>query len=199
MEIISRWSEIDSLLTSTLVTALGGKAEPAIAMLSALTSSQAQLAALQAGIATVLAGERKAIFEAAIILIKKAQKHRHILAHWLWAYSDTLPNDVILTNPKSDASYHVKLRNSIIDDDKIDKSMEALIEGSWVYGLNDFHELLEEAKELGAVALDLLILCWGETSPQAEKAHHRLLNVPGVQRQIARGTRGLSPNPKPQS
>lgn len=85
MQVIAGWSEIDSLVTAAVVAMLGGYARPAIAMVLALTSTQAQMAAMEASAREILTSDLADMFQAVMAVIRKAVKRRHMLAHWIWA------------------------------------------------------------------------------------------------------------------
>jgi hypothetical protein len=84
-EIVALWSRIDSELGAILAYMLKGDVRSSVAMYSALTSSQAQMAALEAAAGVSLPPDDLKLFGAVIKLIKRAGAKRNKLAHWLWA------------------------------------------------------------------------------------------------------------------
>lgn len=194
MDMIATWSIIEARLSNVLVKLLGAQARPAMAMFSALTSSQAQIAALKAAAITILPPPYRKTFEAAIIVLRRVAKKRHMLAHWIWAYSGTFQECLLLIDPSKQVQYQVSVEEGIAAGWN-ELIFEPQIDGVWVYTLNDLIEIALEFNAVERVVWNLLLLCYKNDS--AETAHHRLLNEPRIQKELARATPQPQPNPAP--
>jgi hypothetical protein len=97
---IATWSEIEAQMGAILVRMLGAKAEPALAMFQALTSSPAQLAAMNAAAEATLSQQDKELFDAVMAAVRSSAAQRHDLAHCQWGYSEELPDALMLAESK---------------------------------------------------------------------------------------------------
>jgi hypothetical protein len=80
-DVIATWSQAECNLGVLLARMLGAAARPSMAMYSALSSSAAQMAALQAAADVALSRERLELFGALLILVKRAATKRNKIAH----------------------------------------------------------------------------------------------------------------------
>jgi hypothetical protein len=106
---ISIWAHIDALLGSILAAMLGGKSpEVAIAMYTALTSPQAQMAVLKVAADEVnQSDDNKRLFDAIISMCGSTAKIRHKLAHWVWSSSPDEKGCIVACLSKGQASRDV--------------------------------------------------------------------------------------------
>ncbi len=109
-EIIAVWSRVDSELGGILAYMLKGGARPSIAMYSALTSSAAQMAALEAAARVSLSPDDLGLFRAILVLVKRAGAKRNKIAHWLWGDSPEIPEALLLVDPEAVLLQHVNTK-----------------------------------------------------------------------------------------
>lgn len=88
---------------------LGATARPAAAMFAALTSTQAQMAALRAATDSLVQPREMEMFEIVVSFVGSALKERNRVAHWLWAHSPELPDAILLVDPAESLERQVAL------------------------------------------------------------------------------------------
>lgn len=194
MDMIATWSIIEAKLSNVLVKLLGAQARPAMAMFSAMTSSQAQIAALRAAAMTILPSQHRKAFEASITVIRRVAKKRNILTHWIWTYSGKYQDCLLLIDPSQ------QVQHSITYEEGKANGLNALlfdpqIEGVWVYSRDDLIDIAVEFNLIERMVWNLLLLCHKGAS--ADAAHLRLLNEPRIQKELARANPKHQPNPAP--
>jgi hypothetical protein len=106
---ISVWSLVEYTIGCTLVDILGAKASPAIAMYSAINSSNVQMAAIRAAAEYALTAQYFEYFEALMKLYGTHAKQRHKFAHWIWAYCEKAPDHLVLVDPINFIHTHTML------------------------------------------------------------------------------------------
>jgi hypothetical protein len=106
---IARWSSCEFTLGYILAKLLHTKAAVGMAMFESLTSTTAQLSILQAAAATTLSKREKELYDAIMVLVSAAAKQRNKLAHHVWGVSPSLPDALILADPKYTRAYYVRV------------------------------------------------------------------------------------------
>ena len=196
MDTIALWSSIEVRLSSVLVELLGAQARPAMAMFSALTSSQAQMAALTAAAQTVLPAEYAQVFESAMVVVRRAAKLRHKFAHWVWGYSDSFPDCLLLVDPSEIVMHKVKFYENFAAKLPEDIVYDPQIEGIWLYEKRDFIEVYVDVVSIQHIVVGLSYLTHkGHLS--AEIAHRRLSNEPRIAKQLSRARPRSPTSPEP--
>ena len=99
-EVISTWSNVEVFMMRLFVDLMGGPEELAATVFLALEIQSAKSAAINAAAEEKLSVENKALLSAILAVVKSHQKTRDKLAHWVWGYSDQIPDGLLLTNPK---------------------------------------------------------------------------------------------------
>ena len=183
---IAAWTQVELLLGASLVGLLGAKVRPAMAMLAALTSSQAQTAATEAAALTVLTDEKKTLFQATLQAIRKAGKRRNHLAHWIWAYSNDLPDCLLFIEPKEYIESLIVLKET--EDTENPTRAFKIIEGVWVYTMADMIELREYIHRAASIAAQLIRL--SDPNPEiVAQVMRQLSREPEIQKILARQAR----------
>lgn len=98
-EAISEWAQVECSIGVILAIVLETEAQTALAMFSALTSSNNQMTIVEAAAKAKLTGADSELFTAALKVIRRAAKERHKLAHWCWALAHELPDALLLIDP----------------------------------------------------------------------------------------------------
>jgi hypothetical protein len=189
MDAIAIWSIIEARMAELLVTLLGAQARPAIAMFSALTSSQAQMAALKAAASTVLPADDNRIFSAAMVVIRRVSKRRHFLAHWIWAYSDAIPDSLLLIDPAEFLKYKVTVQEQFHgSSNPLLELVETQTDGVWIYDRSEFENICVDFVETQLIVIRLsdLVRHSPGNYPPAERARRLLLSEPRIQKQLDR-------------
>ncbi|MGH9436691.1 MAG: hypothetical protein ACRD22_02045 [Terriglobia bacterium] len=115
MNIIAKWSVLEGFLSQLFVNMLGSNPYPGAAIYQALTSAAAQDAAFRAiaAIATKDSSQdEKDIFEAILKLVKNTRQRRNKIAHWVWGYSEDIPDGVLLCDPSKIMQFQVNLADA---------------------------------------------------------------------------------------
>jgi hypothetical protein len=99
-ECIAEFAEVEFTLAGALGAALGSNSKIALAMYTNATSRNSQLSMLQSAVEASVPTENLEVFA---VIMKKvvmpAMKDRDKLAHWCWAHSSELPDDLLLIEP----------------------------------------------------------------------------------------------------
>lgn len=100
-------AQIESLYGAILTTMLGANAAPAAAMYGSLRSISAQTSAVLAAAEAVLNKDEMDLFSVVTAICNRALKHRHRLAHWVWAQSNGYPGALVLIDPTALLGYEL--------------------------------------------------------------------------------------------
>jgi hypothetical protein len=143
--IIAKWALIEAGIGTMLSFILEAEFAATAAMLSTLRSASAQIDAVAAAGRAKLAGRDLDLFEAVIIIARSAAKKRNAVAHHIWAYSDELPDALLLVEPQAYANIyvnvHTRMATKIFDGPL---KMHPPAERVLVYREKDFIEIIEE-------------------------------------------------------
>jgi len=99
---IANWAEIDMNLGQMLGFILQSNERAALAIYSSLNNRSAQLRMVKAAAEAALSRHDADIILAIIrVDVNPTMKYRDKMAHWVWGYSDDLPNDLLVSDPNS--------------------------------------------------------------------------------------------------
>ena len=188
---IAAWSCVEARVSTLVIMIMGAEAKAAIAMLSALTSFQAQSAAIRAVISTKIPKEQHDVFDVVLLELRKTAKRRHKLAHWLWGASPNLPGHMLLGDPEVYLQMEVS-KHLIFQKDperKLNKFV-APYDGIWVYGEKDLRDLLTDIEAVDRLLSSLLALA--SKHPTSADILRQLSAEPRLQ--IALGKRQGNPS-----
>jgi hypothetical protein len=144
-DIVAIWARIDSDLGSALAFMLNGAIRPAVAMYGALTSAQAQMAALEAAARECLSPENLDLFGAVIVLVKQAGAKRNKIVHWLWGDSPDIPHALVLFDPISNMEFNTALSELVSTGETAGTAFPTLnLAHAFVYKARDFDEIIKE-------------------------------------------------------
>ncbi|MFW6027974.1 MAG: hypothetical protein ACOC9Q_00400 [bacterium] len=116
------------------LTLAGGAAADAAAVFLSLENASAKKAAITALVDRKLTDEgHKRLFHAISKVVDRRYKERNRLAHWVWGYSQQLPDCLLLADPKSLAMAEAQ------SPDELQKSLSEHI---FVYRESDFAQIL---------------------------------------------------------
>jgi hypothetical protein len=162
---IAEWSHVECLLGVTLAVILETEAQTGLQMFLSLTSSSNQIALVSAAAKAKLTIADEELFSAVMILVRSAAKERHRLAHWSYAISNELPDDLLLVDPADLAPFYA---NQLGYHDPM-----ADIERSKVYVLThtDAQRIVEQIKSV-ELFVDWLINIFS-MSDRGERAEQR--------------------------
>jgi hypothetical protein len=150
---IALWARIDAELGAILAFMIKGDARSSIAMYAALTSSQAQMAALEAAARASLTADDLKLFGAVLVLVKRAGAKRNEIAHWLWGESLEIKDALVLFEPNSVLEHHTRVREFVdkLSDMDLMTLMDSTIPApqmdtlsAFVYRDTDFVEIISE-------------------------------------------------------
>lgn len=186
--IISQWALVEAGIGTMLSSILEAEFAATAAILSSLRSSSAQIDALAAAGRTKLSGRDLELFEAVIMIVRSAAKKRNLIAHHIWAYSDDLPDALLLVEPKAYAQIHVKFQTSLATktyggSDTLHPSPEHVR----VYRKQDFEEIV---REIDTVNDSVLITCFHLDQNIENDFYDELCSEPLVARALARVRKG---------
>jgi hypothetical protein len=145
-EIIARWADIEANVGTILSYVLRAEAAPVAAMLNAIVSASAQMDMIHAAGWAKLFDPELETFEAVIKIARAAAKKRNTIAHHVWAYSDDLPEALLLIDPEAYSEMFVKLQDALSQPDAGWTMLQADSERTMVYRENDLTQIIEELK-----------------------------------------------------
>lgn len=181
-ECIGVWAEIEFILGYTLSMILGADYKAGLAMYLALKGASPRQDAINAAASAMMAQEQKDVFDAVMIIVKKAYVQRNRLAHWCWGSSPQIPDGLLLIDP----AYKVRHMAGMDDGNwGFDKSH------AFVVKKRDVDEILVQLIEARNLAGRISGFLWRRT-PAERRAGYllQLRNEPRVQealRQVQKG------------
>jgi hypothetical protein len=98
-EAIAEWAQVECSVGVILAVILETEAQTALAMFSALTSSNNQMTIVEAAAKAKLTKADSDLLSALLKIARRAAKERHKLAHWCWALAYELPEALLLIDP----------------------------------------------------------------------------------------------------
>lgn len=186
MNVVSQWAVNEVRMARILVELLGAQSRPVVAMHSALTSTQAQTAALRAVAKTMVSAERWPIFDAALLVVKKLAKERNRIAHWIFGYSEQVPDAFLLINPADFIDGEVEYHEGIAKGANV-MDMTLRKEGAFIYDKIEFERVYMDAVLAQSIIIRLTFLC--SPSQLASLAYDQLSNEPLIRSVLDRGQR----------
>lgn len=177
--VIAHWSDIETNIAAILAFVLHTEAAPTMAMIQAIRSATAQMDMIEAAGSAKLADPELEIFEATILLARKAAKKRNPIAHHIWAICEELPDALLLIEPSAYLEMFVviskalnentaHLRNPIAEPDK---------SRVMVYREGDFLEIISEMKTVSKCIGHAINILHGQF-PSPQKIYDLLFAEP---------------------
>ena len=120
---LSQWAAAETMLGISLALMMEVDEDVMLAMYNSLENRAAQLRLLQACADAKLDLDRSDLLRAILqVYIKPAMKQRDKLAHWIWGYSNDLPDALLLTEPSHSMFMHMRAAGDVAqywDEDRI--------------------------------------------------------------------------------
>lgn len=188
-KVIAVAAELEANMGELLAAMLGNKARPAVQMFHALSSTNAQTAALEAAAEAALPGHELSLFRIIMGMVKRAAKRRNMIAHWNWAYSPELPDALLFSDPRASATTFVELgeRWEKHQQGEPIEPWEADQSHVFIYKEADFREIIAAQAQAGElVALFTLMVL-----PNGMMAREKLYNALVTREPIAAALRKL--------
>lgn len=102
---ISIWSYLEAVSIPRLLSIISGASSlTALSIYEALNSDATKQAVLQAVAKTHVTDKKYDLLRAILHNIKEQAQTRHKLVHWIWGYSQDLPDHLLLISPKQFAA-----------------------------------------------------------------------------------------------
>lgn len=179
MRVVSSWSVLESLFGYAFVSMLGGNAEPANAIYSALSSTTTQRAALDAVAGVSLRQGEPEVFRALLKLFSTAAKGRNRVAHWLWGYSPDLPDAALLCDPAMMREHVLATNKALMADLRIGQGAshppKIPLDQVLVYREQDFEDLLKQIEVAIELTSRFLFVLMREHPANKDDQEFRLL------------------------
>jgi hypothetical protein len=168
-----------------------------MAMLNAVTSASAQMDMIEAAGGAKLFDPDLEIFEAVIKAARGAAKKRNAIAHHIWAYSEELPDALLLIEPEGQSDLSVRVQEAMYSTAKTTRlALRPDIEWISVYRENDFRQTIDELKTLAECA-QLLILYLHRTTAH-DQIYRKLCREPLIDTALQSIRKNRPPRPRPQ-
>jgi hypothetical protein len=100
VQVIASWSNVEAFMMRLFVSLMGGSTELAATVYLSLEIQSAKSAAINAAADAKLSEPERALLRAILALVKSHQKSRDKIAHWIWGFTQELPDALLLANPK---------------------------------------------------------------------------------------------------
>ena len=170
LEAIASWSNVEAFLFRLFIQLLGGNESLAASVYLALEGQSAKTNAIKAAAANALSGraEELRVLEAVLSIAKTNEKERNKLAHWIWGDSPTLPDALLLIDPRSNL-------------DALDSS-----EMIYVYREQDFRSIIQANDRLCGFGLRLKFVLSGHVANQDGRLIDELLREPEIAERLMR-------------
>jgi hypothetical protein len=196
-EIIARWAAIEGGIGAILSHMLGVAARPVMAMLNAVTSTSAQMDMIEAAGGAKLFDPDLEIFEAVIKVARGAAKKRNAIAHHIWAYSEELPDALLLVDPEGQGDLSVRIQEAMYSTAKTTTlTLSPDLEWISVYRENDFRQIVDELKTL-VECVQLLILYLHRITAH-DQIYRKLCSEPLIDAALQSIRKNRPPRPRPQ-
>jgi hypothetical protein len=142
-----------------------------MAMYGALTSTQAQMAALQAAAKASLSPEHLELFSALLVVVKRSAVHRNKVAHWLWGISEQVPDALILVNPDAVLDLHTNngeymarwKEGKKVPDPSTLPGLD--LSEAFVYGEQEFREIIDDLTDVWSLTNSFAFLIISGATP----------------------------------
>ena len=209
--IISQWSYNEANLCSILAYLLSANAGPVMDMVYTLNSTGVQLDMIEAAAERQLFDPELELFQAVLYLARKCAKKRHRVAHHVWAYSDDLPNALILIDPSAYVEVFVKLQipRDISDTSFLQRMSQEIaklaqagehydLDRCFVYRENDLKAVIDEMAIVSRCTT-LLINYLNPSHAARDQIYSLLALQPGIDAALSnvRKNRPRKPIPQP--
>lgn len=109
MQTIAVWSAIDHELTVLMTRFLKAEFVVVNDLLNALSGSSARMAALRAVANSSLSADDNLLFLAVMKIVSSARKRRNEFVHGMWATIASLPDALLLVDPKHLANFEARI------------------------------------------------------------------------------------------
>jgi hypothetical protein len=188
-QIIAQWSYCEANLRSILTVLLSAEAGPVTAMVEALRSSTTQFDMIKAAALSKLIDPELASLEAVMALARKGARGRNRIAHDIWAFSDDLPDAIILVQPEGYSQIFVDLQKYLASPLSAAPLPNVPIpfigpspDKCFVYKEADFREILDDFDVISKCTTFLFrYLQSPPGSPQRDQEYSRLSASPDFQ------------------
>lgn len=201
MQVVAIGSHAEFDAGSLLAFALGTNLRAGIAMFQAVSSDDGKRNMIKAVAAVQLGKEDAELVEAVFAVTKGARSTRNVLAHHIWALADTVPDGLLLINPRD-------LQNTLAEAGESRERYEKMLvewrdadrpggaaapQGSVidpalvsVWRKNDFERAVLEASEAASMFARLREIAEDPTSGKALQAQAKLRSWPRIERWLQR-------------
>lgn len=101
MNVVAEWSLLENAILYLFTRLLGENPTQGAAIFTSIRNQNGKRDAFRAVIPAGCGGDQQKedLVNAAIAIFEKASKTRNKIAHWVWGYSDDLPDAVLLAKP----------------------------------------------------------------------------------------------------
>ncbi len=207
---IGAWSHTEAKLRNALTGMLSADAVPVAAMYARIDSAAARSAALDGAASAALDEQDQRLFRATFVVLRRLNRARDEFSHWIWGYSDDLPDALMLLDPRDEIQHQAKppdvrtfdtfFRNNIeASRDHSNEALDRLVR-EWamqtridpklvrVYRQSDMKKAYTDAKRAEWLATNLHLLV-GRISPElTERARDLLGSAPEIRQELGRGS-----------
>jgi hypothetical protein len=185
---IAAWSEVEFQLGLMMTAFLGEAAIPTVAIYLELLAFRTRVQALAAAAPKTISLEHEQIFDALIFLARAATKKRDRLAHWLWTYSEQVPEALLLIDPRDLLpQFTHRIIKALAGQKTTEEDAQISKNLIWVYRPIDLIEIHTELSHLRNLiaAFNKMVLLESNVSEQY-KLYYALSHEPLIQEYVSR-------------
>lgn len=168
MEGIRSWSDVENFMLGLYIDMLGGDNDLAATAYLALDGSSAKSAVINAVAAKTLSTENLQLFRAIFNIAGTRQKARDKLAHWVWGFSDALPDALLLVDPRA------KVGGKMSEED------------IFVYREADFRSIMQDNERLAAFGATFRFIVIKHVSNKQGELYAQLCAEPPIAERLLR-------------
>jgi hypothetical protein len=168
-EAIASWANVESFMLGLFVELLGGDKSVASNIFMSLENQAAKNAAIGAAAKTVLneGSAEYLVFKAIIAISKTNEKSRNKLAHWTWGDSPSIPDGLLLIDPRTTIG-------------------ELSKDDVYVYKAQDFESIIEANDKLCGYGLRFTFILMGHVANRDGQLLHGLQTEPEIFQKLSK-------------
>lgn len=181
IEYINVCSYIDAAMGEILAFCLKSQTRVGVSMYHATTSAEAKYAMITAAVGVSLSRRDGTLFNKVMKVVKPIRNRRNSFAHHLWATSSSVPNGLLLIDPREELVQSIAWRH-LMRTGRLPKALIATFAGYdlskiFVYRKNDLEREIKDA-HAGLYCVDLFRDFLNKKGPRRVEQRRKLVAQP---------------------
>ena len=167
MEALASWCNVEGFLLRLFIELFGGHGALAAEVFLSLQNQSAKSAAIDAAATSVLSGrnDELRVLRAILAIAKTNEKDRNKLAHWTWGESPSIPDALLLVDPRATIG-------------------EMNLSDIYVYKAQDFNTIIGANDRLCGFGLEFKFILNGHVANRDGRLLAKMLAEPEIQQRL---------------